>query len=696
MKMRTIYSGWLFFLLFGFSCITASAFAQSETIVVASPEGINEITFTLTDGIPYYSVTHNSTPVILQSRLGFELADQSLFDQGFSISNVEEETIDYTWTQPWGEVEEIRDYHYALGITLQDEENRSLRINFRAYDDGIAFRYEILEQDDVDSVKIMDEVTEFRLSGDHSSWWIPAYAWNRYEYLYQNTPISEVDTVHTPVTMETVDGLFLSFHEAALTDYSSMTLANNGDNTLECDLVPWSDGVKVRGALPLKTPWRTIQIAESAGDLITSYLILNCNEPCRIEDTSWIHPGKYVGIWWGMHIDIYTWASGEKHGATTENTRRYIDFASENGFHAVLVEGWNIGWDGDWIANSDSFDFCEPYPDYDLYGLAEYARERGVGLIAHNETSGGIYNYERQMEDAFALYQSLGIHAIKSGYVMHSRGIKRRDPETGELLGMEWHHGQYMVNHYRHVVETAARYQIMLDVHEPIKPTGIRRTWPNMMTREGARGQEFNAWDPEGGNGPAHTTIIPFTRCLAGPFDFTPGIFDLRLENDERENNRIPTTLAKQIALYVTIYSPWHMAADLPENYEGHQEFEFIQDVPTDWSETVVLNAEIGEYLTIARKDRNSNDWYLGSITNENGRDFTISLDFLEPEREYTATIYADAPDAHWDENPLPTEIRTETVTSESELHLILAPGGGQAIHIHEWNLLDIPGIKID
>jgi len=665
------------------SCAGVQQVTQTVTITesITSPGGVNTITFTLSEGMPSYRVDRDGEVVILPSRLGYLFKYQPPLDRDLRVVEVSRDTVNETWTQVWGEEKEILDNHVGMSILLEDASPtpRRLEVQFRAYDDGIAFRYILHGDGQPKHVEIMDEVTEFQLAGDHSAWWIPAYAWNRYEYLLTNSPVSELDTVHTPLTMETADGLFLSFHEAALTDFASMTLAHTGENLLKADLVPWSDGVKVRGELPMKSPWRTIQIGESAGDLVTSYLILNCNEPNKIEDTSWIEPGKYVGIWWGMHIRTMSWNSGDIHGATTENTKRYIDFASAHGFKGVLVEGWNLGWDGDWSANADSFSFTQPYPDYDFVGLAKYAREKGTRLIAHNETSIGILNYEQQMENAFKLYESLGINTIKSGYVGHGREIKRRDPLTGKVLGLEWHHGQWMVNHYRHVVETAAKYHLMLDVHEPIKDTGIRRTWPNMMSREGARGQEFNAWST-GGNPPDHYTILPFTRLLAGPFDYTPGVFDLTFKNNHEPPFRVNTTLAKQLANYVVIYSPLHMAADLVENYEGKPEFKFIEDVPTDWEKTLVLNGVIGDYTTFVRKDRNSDDWYLGSVTDENGRTLTVSLDFLEPGKSYLAEIYADATDADWVTNPYATDLSQETVTSETVMELQLAPGGGQAI----------------
>lgn len=661
----------------------------SPRLTVASPGEINRITVQLVDGVPTYRVDHGGTPVILPSRLGFEFADAPALASDLTLADVQSVTGDTTWEQPWGEVREVRDRYHGLRVTFASNfaDPWGLVVEFRAYDDGIAFRYEIPASEVAQHLHIMDERTEFALAGDHDAWFIKAFQWNRYEYLYETAKVSELDTVHTPVTMLTGDGLALSFHEAALTDFSSMALRRSGGTTLEAELFPWSDGVKVRGDLPLKSPWRTLQIGDTPGDLITSPLILNLNEPSRIEDTSWIEPGKYVGIWWEMHLDVATWASGERHGATTANARRYIDFASRFGFDGVLVEGWNVGWDGNWIANAEKFSFTEPYPDYDLHGLAEYAREQGVRLIAHNETSTGILNYEQQAEEAFALYRELGIRAIKTGYVGHSNEIKRRDPETGEVLGTEWHHGQFMVNHYRHITELAAKHGLMLDVHEPIKDTGIRRTWPNLMTREGARGQEFNAWAGDGGNPPDHTTILPFTRMLAGPFDQTPGIFNLLLEGANRPDNRVNTTLAKQLALYVVIYSPLHMAADLPDAYldedgEPHPMFQFIVDVPTDWERTEVLNGRIGDYVTIARQQRGGDDWYIGSVTDEQARSFLLPLEFLDEGREYEATIYADGENADWERAPLLYSIRSARVTRESLLPLDLAAGGGAAVRI--------------
>ncbi len=464
-------------------------------------------------------------------------------------------------------------------------------------------------------------------------------------------------------------------HEANLVDYAGMNLTGSWERRLSVTLPAWADGVKVRGLTPFVTPWRTIQIADRAADLAPSTIGLNLNPPNVLEDVSWIEPMKYVGIWWGMHINKVTWSSGPTHGATTGNTRRLIDFAADNGFGGVLVEGWNVGWDGDWIANADLFSFTEPYPDYDLGALAAYASERGVSLIGHNETSMGVENYESQLDDAFALYQGLGIRALKTGYV----GDKTAEGHA--------HHGQYMVRHWRRVIEAAARHEIMLNVHEPIKDTGERRTYPNMMTREGARGMEYNAWGREGGNPPEHHTILYFTRMIAGPMDYTPGVFDILISSTDGtprspEESRVRTTLAKQLALYVVLYSPLQMAADLPENYEGQPAFQFIRDVPVDWELSATLGGRIGDFVVVLRKDRDGPDWYLAAITDEEARSFDITLSFLPEGENFVAEIYADGEGAHWLDNPFPIEISQQPVDAGSTLTLSLAPGGGQAIRI--------------
>lgn len=669
--------------LLGWSLVLCGLLVQSvhaQPLDVASPDGSLVVTFELDDGAPRYRVDRFGREVIRPSRLGFAFQDAPPLAEGFRVVSSDTSTFDETWTQPWGEQKDIRNHYRELRVALGEAAAPSRRMDvvFRVYDDGLGFRYEIPAQPGLDSLVIMDELTEFALAGDHEAWWIPAYWWNRYEYLYRNTPVSEIDTVHTPVTFETADGLFLSIHEAALVDYSSMTLARTDSTTLKADLVPWSDGVRVHTATPMRTPWRTIQIGDTAGDLITSYLILNLNEPNALGDVSWVRPGKYVGIWWGMHVGEWSWGSGPNHGATTERTKRYIDFAAEHGFDGVLVEGWNVGWDVDWVAEGEHFSFTEPHPDFDLEEVARYARERGVYLIGHHETGAAVFNYEAQMEDAFALYERLGVPAVKTGYVQHGQNVRWIDEDGRERR--EWHHGQFMVEHHQRVVDAAARHRIALNPHEPIKDTGLRRTYPNLMTREGARGQEYDAWGAEGGNPPDHTTILPFTRLLSGPMDYTPGAFDLRLD-DDRPDNRVNTTLAKQLAHFVVLYSPLQMASDLVENYEARPDaFQFIKDVPADWAETVVLHGRIGDYVTIARKDRGSDDWYLGSITDDLGRVLEAPLYFLDPDRPYVAQIYRDGDDADWVTNPYAIVIEERLVDDGTLLPLRLAPGGGQAI----------------
>ena len=670
--------------LFGMAAVAllvATAEAQEE-IRLASPNGRNVVTVGIREGFLYYAVTREGRDILLPSRLGFEFQGARPLRDSLRITGSTANRVDEVWTQPWGEVARVRNHHNERRISVRETgpSGRHFVVVFRAFDDGVAFRYELPEQPGLGEVVITNELTEFAFADDARAWWIPSNRprLDRSEMLYSSSPLSVVDSVQTPLTMETRDRkTFVVVHEADLRDYPRMFLAGRGmeGRTLRAALAPLADGTKVRGRTPLATPWRTIQLADRATQLSPSLLGLNLNPPNALSSTDWIKPMKYVGIWWGMHINTMTWSSGPKHGATTENTKRYIDFAAANGLGGVLVEGWNIGWDGDWIANRDAFSFTQPYPDYDLRELAAYAKQKGVKLIAHNETSGGLANYERQMDSAFALYRSLGIDAIKSGYVTDTMG------------GGHSHYSQVAVRHHRKVIETAAKYGIMLDVHEPIHDTGERRTWPNMMTREGARGQEYNAWGGEGGNPPEHETILFFTRLLAGPMDFTPGVFDILIERGtgrprRPEEPRIRTTLAKQLALYVVLYSPLHMAADLPENYERKPAFQFIRDVAVDWDTTRVIDGRIGDYVVVARKARNSPEWFIGAITDEEARTFTVPLSFLPRGRSYVAEVYADGPNAHWLTNPLPVAISRRAVTSASVLRVVLAPGGGQAIRL--------------
>jgi alpha-glucosidase len=647
---------------------------------VASPDTRNVVTVDVKDGALRYRVNRDGKPVVLPSRLGFTFRNAQPLRDSLRITGEQHSSFDQTWTQPWGELSRVRDQHNELRVEVAEgtAPRRHFTFVVRAFNDGVGFRYELPDQPGLTDYEISNELTEFAMADNGRAWWIASNRprLDRSEQLYSEGPVSTLDSVQTPLTMAMSNGSYVVIHEANLIDYPRMFLAGATmeSRTLRAALAPWADGVKVRGRTPLVTPWRTIQIADRIEDLHPQVLTLNLNDPSRIADTRWISPSKYVGIWWGMHLNTMTWSQGPIHGATTANTRRYIDFAAANGFKGVLVEGWNTGWDGNWINNQNAFSFTQPYPDYDLPGLAAYAKSKGVGIIAHNETSGGIANYERQLDDAFRLYQSLGINAIKSGYVADTVG------------GGQSHYGQFAVRHHRKVIETAAKYGIMVDAHEPIHDTGERRTWPNMMSREGARGQEYNAWGAEGGNPPEHETILFFTRLLAGPMDFTPGIFDILLTKTGAprtlEESRVRTTLAKQLALYVVLYSPVQMAADLPENYAGKPEFQFIRDVAVDWDTTRVLAGRIGDYVAVARKTKGKDEWFVGAITDESARTLDVSLDFLPRGKSYVAEVYADGPRADWRTNPLPVKISRRTVTSASRLAIAMAPGGGQAIRI--------------
>lgn len=670
-------------------CLLAATSSQAResavtTFAVASPDGLSAVQFQLADGKPTYTVTRRGETLVETSRLGLELADGKSLAEGFVVTGVGSDSSDSTWEQPWGEVRKVRDHYNQKQVTLRQPgaDGLTLVITFRAYDDGVAFRYEIPKQQGLGDIAIMNEVTEFALTGDWPTWWVPAFEDNRYEYVYSHTPVSEVKAVHTPVTMQAGPQTFVSFHEAALVDYSSMALRNVGDHKLKADLFPWSDGVLVRGKGSVRSSWRTIQIADSPSGLVESTMLLNLNEPSKLADTSWIEPGKYVGIWWEMHINRATWGSGDRHGATTENTKRYLDFAAKYGFKGVLVEGWNTGWDGDWISNGKLFSFTEPYPDFDIEELSRYGAERGVHLIGHHETAGSIPNYERQLDDAFDLYERLGVKTVKTGYVMFGQGEQRIDESGKEVK--EWSHGQYMVRHHQKVIEAAAKHRIMIVAHEAIKDTGLRRTWPNFMSRECARGQEYNAWSGDGRNPPEHDSILAYTRMLSGPMDYTPGVFDITLSAGvDRDNDRIPSTLAKQLALYVVLYAPMQMACDLPEVYEKHLDaFQFIRDVPTDWEQTRAIDGVIGDYVVTARKERDGEDWYLGAVSDEQPRTLEVPLSFLEPGVKYEAQIYRDADDAHWLSNPTAYTIEQSEVDSETVLTLRLAPGGGQAVRL--------------
>lgn len=675
------------FVLFFWSCSN-----QIDLVQETSPDGnIRVEVFTNNYQKPGYRVFYNDDVIIDSSFIGFDFKDIPSIDKNISIVNFEKLKFVEDWETVWGDRKIVSNIYNQLKINFEETEapNRKFSMIFRIYDDGLGFRFDFQQMDNVNQLVIMDEKTEFKLTGNHLVWWTPG-DWDIYEHLYNTTRLSKIDAlkfrnhenlaqtyipynaVNTPVTLKTDNNIYLSFHEADLKNYSGMTLKIDTTNfLLTSELVGSPDESKVKlESSSFVTPWRTIQISETPGGLIESDLIINLNEPNKLEDVSWIKPMKYVGIWWEMHLGKSTWdMQSGRHGATTENTKRHIDFAAENNIQAVLVEGWNTGWER-WIGFEDRegvFDFVTPYPDYNLEEVINYADSKGVEIIMHHETSAAVRTYEQQLDTAFALCKRLGINGVKTGYV-------------GKIIPKgEYHHGQFMINHYRKVLETAAKYQIMVNAHEPIKDTGERRTFPNMISREGLRGQEFNAWSNDGGNPPEHLPIVAFTRMLAGPIDYTPGIFDIKFDKYKKEN-QVNTTLAHQLALYVVISSPIQMAADLLENYEGKDAFQFISDVPVNWEFTKVLNGEIGDFVTIVRKDRNSNNWFLGSITDENPRELNINLNFLDKGKNYTAVIYKDADNAHWNDNPTEYKIEKLNVTSEDKINLKLAAGGGTAI----------------
>ncbi len=678
----------LFLVVMALSCKKQA----TTTLQVASPDNDVQVTFLLSDaGQPGYFINFKEKPIIDTSFVSFDLRDAEPLRNGWSIVKTATSSFDETWQPVWGEVKEIRNHYNELRVELREAEapNRLMTVVFRVYNDGIGFRYEFPEQPNLTDVVIMDENTEFNLTGDHQTWWQPG-DWDIYEHHYNSSRFSEIDAlakrdhpnlaqtyipenaVNTPVTMKTDDGVYLSFHEAALYNYSDMTLKVDKEHLRWIsELVGSPDDSKVKTKTPFQTPWRTIQIADRAGDLIESHLIVNLNDPNQLEDISWIKPMKYVGIWWEYHIGKSTWQyEGGKHGATTAHAKELIDFAAANGIGGLLVEGWNIGWER-WIGFEDRegvFDFITPYPDYDIEEVVRYGKEKGVEIIMHHETSSAPRTYEQQLDTAFALCKRLGIHAVKTGYV-------------GKIIPKgEYHHGQWMVNHYQKVLETAAKYQIAVDAHEPIKDTGIRRTWPNFVAREALRGQEFNAFSNEGGNNRDHLPNVVFTRMLAGPIDYTPGIFDLLINDQYKPTNRVKHTLAQELALYVVIYSPIQMAADLIENYKDQPAFQFIRDVAVDWDDTKVLNGEPGDYVTIIRKAKGSDHWFLGSITDEEPRKFQVKLDFLEPGKTYKAIIYADAPNTDWEKNPTAISITEQNVTHDQMLDLALVASGGVAI----------------
>ncbi|KTE22541.1 alpha-glucosidase [Sphingopyxis sp. H050] len=665
--------------------VPASAFAQAapRAETAASPDGSIVLTVsTDNDGRPTWSISRRGKLLIAPSKLGFILTDGIGLQRGFAIDTVERARASSRWEQPWGERRFVHDVHNELLVRLRQDASwggHAMNVRFRLFDDGIGFRYELPTQPGLATARIADEFTEFDIVPKGTAWWITGGEWNRYEQVYQKTPIEAVATAHTPITMRLDDGTHLSFHEAALVDYAGMWFKRAEGQKFRATLSPSSRGPRVVRDLPFATPWRTVRIADTAAGLVESDLELNLNEPNKLGDVSWVKPMKYIGIWWGMIRGDWSWAEGPRHGATTARTKQYIDFAAKHGFGGVLVEGWNKGWDGNWFGHGDRFSFTQPTADFDLAGVTDYARKKGVTLIGHHETGGNIAVYEAQLDDAMKLYARLGVRAVKTGYVADAGGIIAPGDAPGETR-MEWHDGQRQVQHHLKVVETAAKYRIAVNPHEPVKDTGLRRTYPNWVAREGARGMEYNAWGAFA-NDPDHEPTLVYTRMLSGPMDFTPGVLSLEGANKAP----LASTLAKQLGLYLAIYSPIQMAADFIENLEAHpRELDFIAKVPADWSESRLIAGEVGDYAIFARKDRASADWYVGGVNDATERTLTLQFDFLDPGKTYTATIYKDGDGATY-----LTDARhriaydTIRVKRGDTYRLWLAPGGGAAMRLH-------------
>ena len=694
-------------------CLGLAGRVQASEVI--SPNGEMKLTFTLRDSKPYYSVSFRGKPVIKPSRLGYELHNAESLLEGFTQTGEKTSTFDETWTPVWGENKTIRNHYKELLVNLiQEKTGRVMNLRFRVYDEGVGLRYEFPQEGSkLNYFVVKEECTEFALTGDHIAWWIPG-DYDTQEYEYSRSRLSEIRPlfkkkvtdnasqtsfsetgVQTSLQLKTDDGLYINLHEAALVNYPAMHLNLDDKNMVfRSWLTPDAQGIKGYLQTPCQSPWRTIMITDDARKVLSSHLILNLNEPCKIKDTSWIHPTKYVGVWWEMISGKGDWAytsqfpsvklgltdyakakpSG-RHSANNENVRRYIDFAAQHGFNGVLVEGWNIGWE-DWFGNSKEyvFDFQTPYPDFDIKALNEYAHSKGVKLIMHHETSSSIMNYEKHMDQAYQLMKDYGYDAVKSGYV-------------GNLIPRgEHHYSQIAINHYQHAIERAADYKIMVNAHEAVRPTGLCRTYPNLIGNESARGTEYQAF---GGITPGHTAILPFTRLQGGPMDYTPGIFEMQCSNGSRANS----TIGGQLALYVTMYSPLQMAADFPENYEKHLDaFQFIKDVALDWDKSIYLEAEPMEYITAARKAKGSSSWFVGSVTGLKPHNSTLRLDFLDKGKTYVATVYADAPDADYKTNPQAYTITKGLVTAKSVLKLHSVAGGGYAISIVEAK--DTKGLK--
>ena len=684
------------------------AAAQQQT----SPDGNVVLSFSLkADGTPTYKMTYKGKPVINESTLGFTLKKDEPLTNHFKVVSDSKSTFKETWKPVWGEEKEILNHYNELLVQLkQDKTNRLMNIRFRVYNEGVGFRYEFPTQKELTYFVIAEENTQFAMTGDHTAWWIPG-DYDTQEYDYNESKLSEIrglmkqsmtdnvsqyvfspTGVQTSLMMKTKDGLYINLHEAALVDYALMNLNLDDKNFIfQSWLTPDAKGDKGYLYTPTKTPWRTVMVSDDARNILASRLILNLNDPCALADTSWIKPVKYIGVWWEMITGKSSWAYTDDlptikldevdytkvkpngtHAANNDKVRHYIDFAAKHGFDQVLVEGWNVGWE-DWFGHRKDyvFDFVTPYPDFDIKALNDYAHAKGVKLMMHHETSGSTRNYERHMKAAYELMNKYGYNSVKSGYV-------------GDILPIgEHHYSQSTINHYLYAIKEAAKHKIMLNAHEAVRPTGLCRTYPNLIGNESARGTEYEAF---GGNKPFHTTILPFTRLQGGPMDYTPGIFETEVKNVNPNNtSQVRSTLAKQLALYVTMYSPLQMAADLPENYERFADaFQFIKDVPVDWQESVYLEAEPGRYITIARKDKHSDNWYVGNTSNENGHTSELLLNFLDKNKKYEATIYADAKNADWQTNPKAYTITKQKVNAKTKLKLTAAKGGGYAISIKE------------
>ena len=714
--MRTFISRFFFLLLF----LGVTAGMRAEQLV--SPNGQLRLNFSVNaQGEPVYELYYKDKVVIKPSKLGLELKDDPGLMNGFTLAGVQTSTFDETWQPVWGEEKEIRNHYNEMAVTLnQQAQGRHIVLRFRLFDDGLGFRYEFPLQKNLNYFVIKEEHTQFAMAGDHTAFWIPG-DYDTQEYDYTESRLSEIRSlmpgaitdnasqtqfsptgVQTALQMKTADGLYINLHEAALVDYSCMHLNLDDKNLVfESWLTPDAQGNKGYLQAPCTSPWRTVIVSDDARDILASRITLNLNEPCAYDDVSWIKPVKYVGVWWEMIAGKSTWAYTDdllsvklgqtdysktkpngRHGANNEHVKKYIDFAAANGLDQVLVEGWNQGWE-DWFGHSKDyvFDFVTPYPDFDVEMLNDYAHSKGVKLMMHHETSSSVRNYERHLDKAYQFMVDHGYNAVKSGYV-------------GDIIPRgEHHYGQWMNNHYLYAVKKAAEYKIMVNGHEAVRPTGLCRTYPNLIGNEAARGTEYEAF---GGSKPFHTTLLPFNRLIGGPMDYTPGIFDIRLDfMGDQPHGQVQTTLAKQLALYVTLYSPLQMAADLVENYEKHMDaFQFIKDVAVDWDESCYIEAEPGDYITIARKAKGSNNWFVGGITDENARTAEFKLDFLDADKKYVATLYADGKDADYKENPTSYQIKKGIVTAKTRFSVQEARSGGFALSLMEATPADLKNLK--